>query len=112
MPKHKAAVNLSFELTFNDINYITKTGLKFSYYNDLQVNTVLPQYISMYAGRNKVLIDVYGWGYMSTPELRVRVNNIVITPNFIDSTHLQFYAIDVIQEGKYHVFIANNGQDF
>ena len=96
MPKHKAAVNLSFELTFNNITYVTKTGFNFSYYNDLQINTILPEYVSMYAGRNRVLFDVYGWGYMNTPELRVRVNNQIVTPTFIDSTHLQFYGIDVL----------------
>ena len=41
-PMHKAAVNLSFELAFADLNYITKTGFKFTYYNDLQINTVEP----------------------------------------------------------------------
>lgn len=50
----------------------------------------------MEAGRNKVLMDVYGWGFMNTPELRVRVDNKIIIPIFIDSKHLQFYAVDVL----------------
>ncbi len=59
-PKHKAATNLQFELTFNDYNYNTTTGIKFSYYYDIQINDVQPQYISLDAGRNKVLMDIYG----------------------------------------------------
>ena len=86
--KHKAANNLSFELTFNDNNYITNTGLTFSYYNDIQINTILPDYLSIDAGRNKVLLDIYGLGFMNTSELSVRVVNNIIKPIFISNTHL------------------------
>ena len=34
-PRHKAAVNISFELAFNDENYATKSGYNYTYYNDI-----------------------------------------------------------------------------
>ena len=37
-----AKINVSFELTFNDMNYITKTGKTFTYYYDSQINLVEP----------------------------------------------------------------------
>jgi len=66
----------------------------------------------MFAGRNKVLVDIYGWGFMNTPELRVRLNGIVLPAKFIDHTHLQFNATDQIQEGSFNIFVANNGEDY
>jgi len=95
-PRHKPQQNVSFELTFNNLNYNTSTGLTFSYYKDLQINIIEPLWVSMFAGRNKVLIDLYGWGFMDTPELRVRINGVVLPAKFIDHTHLQFYATDQI----------------
>ena len=38
---HKAATNLTFELTFNNRVYTTSTNFTFSYYNDMQVNIIL-----------------------------------------------------------------------
>ena len=80
--------NVPFELTFNDNNYNTSSGLTFSYYKDVQINIIEPTWVSMFAGRNKVLIDIYGWGFMNTPDLRVRINGVVLPAIYIDHTHL------------------------
>lgn len=74
-PKHLARLNLSFELTFSNFNYETSNGLTFSYYDDLQINSVFPTYISLDAKTNSVLIDIYGWGFLNTSSLSVRVDN-------------------------------------
>ena len=42
----------------------------------------------------------------------VRVDERLIKPIFINSTILQFFAPNVLQEGPYEVFVSNNGQDF
>jgi hypothetical protein len=89
-PRHRPKENVPFELTFNNLNYNTSTGLTFSYYKDLQINLIEPTWVSMFAGRNRVMIDIYGWGFMNTPELRVRLNGDVLSATFIDHTHLRF----------------------
>ena len=89
-PRHRPKENVPFELTFNNLNYNTSTGLTFSYYKDLQINIIEPTWVSMFAGRNRVMIDIYGWGFMNTPELRVRLNGVVVSATFIDHTHLRF----------------------
>jgi hypothetical protein len=85
---HKAAENVSFELTFEDGAYTTKTNLTFSYYNDVQTNIVLPQYISIYAGTNAVLVDVYGWGFLNNSRLSVRVANQIVPAQYLSYSHI------------------------
>lgn len=66
-PEHKEAT-LNFELSFSTEKvYSTSTGLSFTYYNDIQINSVDPSYISMYAGTNGVIITINGNGFMNTP---------------------------------------------
>jgi hypothetical protein len=50
--------------------------------------------VSLFAGRNKILIDLYGWGFLNSTSLKVRVNQDIINAEFIDKTHLQFNATD------------------
>lgn len=51
-PRHRPMINVPFELTFNELNYNTSSGLTFTYYNDLQINLIEPTWVSMYAGTN------------------------------------------------------------
>jgi hypothetical protein len=87
-PRHKPMANVPFELTFNNLNFFTTTGFKFTYYQDIQINFIEPTYVSMFAGRNGVLVDIYGWGFMNTQDLKVRLNGNVQSAIYIDSTHL------------------------
>jgi hypothetical protein len=79
---------VSFELTFNDLNYVTNTSFKFTYYYDVQLNILEPTQVSLFAGRNNVLIDLYGWGFINSTDLKVRVSGDIINATYIDKTHL------------------------
>ena len=97
-PAHKAGLDYSFELEFNDFVYQTNTGLSYSYYNDVQINYLEPAYISMDAGTNKVIVTIhgYGFGFMNTTTLLVRVNDNLIAPISYNFTEITFYAPNVL----------------
>jgi len=40
--QHKAVDKLPFQLTFDNGAYTTNTSFTFSYYNDMQVNIIMP----------------------------------------------------------------------
>ena len=90
-PAHKAGLDYSFELEFNDFVYQKNVGLSYSYYNDVQINYLDPAYISIDAGTKKVIVTIhgYGFGFMNASMLLVRVNDNLRAP-------ITFYAPNVL----------------
>ena len=85
----KAGGNLTFQLTFNSNSFTTSSNITFTYYNDVQMNAMSPEYVSIYAGTNNVTVDLYGLGFINSSLLSVRVDNqIIYNVTYISSKHL------------------------
>ena len=100
---------MNFEVSFSGGVHETTDGNYFTYYNDLSVNDVQPRPLSMYAGTNNVQLDIYGNFFINSADLRVRIDDTVISAiTYISDTHLQVIAPDAKTPGKKYIWVANN----
>jgi len=87
-------------------------GLTFTYYLDVQIISLEPNFISMRAHDDGQEVTIYGNGFIDSGDLMVRVNQELITPTFISEQEITFLPPKVLSEGQYFVYVSNNNYDF